>query len=151
MDHLSVGITWKLKHPERGLALGSPLLTDPSYANGWPIDFIHFGQVPADGLKIILQTSPSKAEDEKLLLRPEACHIETVCLYVAMPFRRTGVDLPVNGSYITTETIILTPTSRGYVTIASSNPEDPPIIDCNFNATEADRYILREGSGTLSA
>ena len=62
-----------------------------------------------------------------------------------MPFRHTGLDLPVDGSYVTTETIILTPTSRDYVTISSSSPEDPPVIDCNFNATEADRYILREG------
>jgi choline dehydrogenase-like flavoprotein len=39
----------------------------------------------------------------------------------------------------------LTPASRGSVTLASSDSFDPPIIDINFNATEADRYILREG------
>src|ERR1700733_2362549 len=30
-------------------------------------------------------------------------------------------------------------------TLASSDPFNQPIIDINFNATEADRYILREG------
>jgi hypothetical protein len=57
----------------------------------------------------------------------------------------SGVDVAPTGEYITTLTVCLTPTSRGSVTIASSDPGDPPVIDVNFNATEADRYILREG------
>lgn len=145
MDHLSVGLTWKLKHPERGLAMGSPLLVDPSFANGWPMDFIQFGHVSTEGIKAVLQSSPTKVEDEKLLLRPDACHTETVCLYAPMPHHMTGTNLKVEGEHITTVTICLNPTSRGYVTIASSDPTDPPIIDVNFNATEVDRYILREG------
>jgi len=145
MDHLAVGLNWKLRHPERGLAMGSPLLVDPSFANGWPMDFIRFGHVSTVGIQEVLTSSPTKAEDEKLLLRPDACHTETFCLYAPMPHRMTGINLKVDGSHITTQTICLTPTSRGYVTIASANPTDPPIIDVNFNATEVDRYILREG------
>ena len=30
------------------------------------------------------------------------------------------------------------------MTIRSAKAEDPPLIDANFNATESDRYILRE-------
>lgn len=148
MDHLALGLTWKLKRPEKGLALGSPLLADPSFANGWPIDFIQFGQVPIDGLEAVMKSTPSEAADRELLLRPEACHIETVCLYAPMGQRMSGVELPFDGSFITTLTVCLTPTSRGYVSIASSNPADPPIIDVNFNATEVDQYILREGLKT---
>ena len=144
-DHLSVGLTWKLKHPEKGLALGSPLLTDPSFFNGWPLDFIQFGQVSTDGLETILQGSRTESADRKILLRPEACHTETVCLYAPMGVRMSGVDVAHTGEYITTITVCLTPTSRGSVTLASSDPADPPIIDVNFNATEADRFILREG------
>jgi choline dehydrogenase-like flavoprotein len=144
-DHLSVGLTWRLKHPEKGLALGSPLLTDPSFFNGWPVDFIQFGQVPANELKTILQGSTTESTNRKILLRPEACHTETICLYAPLGVHMCGVDVAATGEYITTLTVCLTPTSRGSVTIASSDPADPPIIDVNFNATEADRYILREG------
>lgn len=57
----------------------------------------------------------------------------------------SGVDVAPTADYIITITICLTPTSRGGVTVASSNLTDPPIININFNATEVDRYILCGG------
>ena len=140
-DHLGGGLTWKLKHVEEGLALGSPLLTDTFLIEGSRLDFIQFGQVSTYGLNKLLR---GKA-DQQLLLRPEACHTETICMYIPMGVGMTGVDAAPNGQYITTISICLTSTSRGSVTTASSDPADPPIIDINFNATEVDRYVLREG------
>jgi choline dehydrogenase-like flavoprotein len=48
------------------------------------------------------------------------------------------------GEYITTLTVCLTITSRDSVTIASADPAGPQVIDVDFNATEAGRYILHE-------
>lgn len=37
------------------------------------------------------------------------------------------------------------PESRGTVRLASSNPNDAPLIDPNYLATEHDRFVMREG------
>lgn len=37
------------------------------------------------------------------------------------------------------------PTSKGSVTINSTDPSDPFVIDPNYFATEVDRYVLRTG------
>jgi len=37
------------------------------------------------------------------------------------------------------------PTSRGEVTLCSANPLEPPRIQFNYNATEADRSVMRSG------
>lgn len=141
VDHLAVGMTWKLKHPEEGLAIGSPLFNDPSYFTGWPLDFIEFGPLdrPAE-LEPLIQS----AEDREFLLRPDASHMEIVTLYVPMGARLTGIDAAIDGSHISTIAVCLATTSKGCVTIQSANPEVPPVIDTNFNATETDRYISRE-------
>ncbi|KIV79958.1 hypothetical protein, variant [Exophiala sideris] len=140
-DHLGVGMTWKLKHPEKGLAIGSPLLTDPSYFAGWPMDFIEFNQVN-DRAK--LESLVENPKDRQFLLREGASHMELVTVYAPMGQRLTGVDAAFDGTHITTLSICVATTSRGSVTIRSTNPDDPPIVDPNLNSTEADRYLLRE-------
>jgi choline dehydrogenase len=37
------------------------------------------------------------------------------------------------------------PEARGSVTLASADPEAPPVIDQNYNGTENDRRVMREG------
>ncbi|EXJ82765.1 hypothetical protein A1O3_06580 [Capronia epimyces CBS 606.96] len=141
VDHLAVGITWKLKHPEKGLAIGSPLFNDPSYFAGWPLDFILFGPLDEPGN---LEPLIKDAADREFLLRPDASHMEIVTLYAPMGPRLTGIDAAMDGSHASSIAVCLTTTSKGSVTIRSANSEDPPIIDTNFNATETDRYISRE-------
>ncbi|KAJ3542294.1 hypothetical protein NMY22_g3567 [Coprinellus aureogranulatus] len=48
-------------------------------------------------------------------------------------------------SYISISSIIISPTSRGYVKLSSSDPFDHPIIDPNYLSSEFDRYTIREG------
>lgn len=50
----------------------------------------------------------------------------------------------MDGTYFTTATIGLLPTSRGAISLASDNPADMPVIDPNHYATSADRVMLRE-------
>jgi choline dehydrogenase-like flavoprotein len=54
-DHLTLCQWWKLRHPERGQAFGTPLWTDPSYFLGKPIDWIVFSQTPQEQLKNALK------------------------------------------------------------------------------------------------
>lgn len=139
-DHLGVWMTWKLKHPEKGLAIGSPLFADPSFFTGWPMDFIEFGPLDEpDRLEPLI----ANAEDRDLLLRPDASHMELAFIY-APHGRSKGVDTPMDGSYISSLVILLTPTSKGSITLNSSHPQDPPVVDVNFYATETDRHIMRE-------
>ena len=79
-DHPGNEVIWKLKYPEEGLALGSPLLTDPSSIEVSPLDLIQFGQISTYGLNKLLHDKG----DRQLLLRPEACQTETICIYAWM-------------------------------------------------------------------
>ena len=142
MDHPTTGIVWKLKHPENGLAAGSPLFNDPSYFNGWPLDFIKFG--PVDDLAE-LRPLVKNQYDNDLLLRSDASHVELVTLYVPMSRMYTGQDVPMDGSHISTVVACLTPSSRGSIKLKSADISDSPVIDVNFLDTEADRHIMREG------
>ncbi|EHY53771.1 hypothetical protein HRR83_003985 [Exophiala dermatitidis] len=141
VDHLAIGMTWKLKHPEKGLAFGSPLLTDPSYFAGWPLDFMEFGQLDEPDKLVPLIKS---AEERDFLLRPGTSHMEIVTLYAPMGAKFVGIDAAMDGSHLSSIAVCLATTSKGSVTIRSANPEDPPVIDTNSNATETDRYISRE-------
>jgi choline dehydrogenase-like flavoprotein len=58
--------------------------------------------------------------------------------------------VPMDGSHVTTSVVSLLPTSRGTITLASKDPKDAPIIDPNYFATEADRYVLRTGLKNIS-
>ncbi len=147
-DHLGLGLTWKLKHPEKGLALGSPLLMDPSYFAGWPMDFIEFSSLNELSTLQPLIEDPA---DREFLLRQGASHMELVPLYVPLGSRLAGIDAAIDGSHITTLCVCLATTSRGSVTIKSANAEEPPVIDVNSNATKSDRYILREALRKMSS
>jgi choline dehydrogenase-like flavoprotein len=140
-DHLAMDITWKLKHPERGLAIGSPKFTDPTYFRGSPLDFIVFDKL--DNLEKLGSLAESQ-EDRDLLLRPDASHVEIVTVYAARGNRHTGWDAALHGSYISTVAVALTTTSRGTITLQSARIQDPPVSDVNFFDTEVDRHISRE-------
>src|SRR5438874_1310782 len=49
-----------------------------------------------------------------------------------------------DGTHITTSVICMLPTSRGSIKLEDTNPHSAPLVDPNYMATEADRYILRE-------
>ncbi|KAF4610054.1 hypothetical protein D9613_010669 [Agrocybe pediades] len=54
------------------------------------------------------------------------------------------VALPATGSFMTIVTVVISPTSRGSITLASSNPFDKPLINPNFLSTDFDIFAMRE-------
>lgn len=56
------------------------------------------------------------------------------------------MEVPFDGTHIASAVLMLLPTSRGCVTLASSNTQDDPNLDPNPLSTEVDRAMLREGT-----
>ncbi|KIM39564.1 GMC oxidoreductase [Hebeloma cylindrosporum] len=81
----------------------------------------------------ILQTVPDPASG------PKTAHFE---LLISNGLSRP--PFPTSGNYLSIGTVLITPTSRGSVSINSSNPFDAPLIDPNFLATDFDIFALRE-------
>jgi choline dehydrogenase-like flavoprotein len=143
-DHLAACLWWKLKHPEDGLALGTSAWSDKAYSKGLPADWIAFQHIPSE---IVIKALEQDGEDTKdhSLLDPRRCHLETLIPYAPAGAQIAGVEIPLDGTCITTAVLNMTPTSRGTITISSNDPQLPPMIDPNYNATEFDRQSLRYG------
>ena len=146
-DHFAHFQIWKVRNPEKGLALGSPLLSDPVYFKGLPCDWSVNEAVPSTILKPALHADDPKVTTKPTapnhpLLNPGRCHVETLVVYspVGAP------SIPFDGTYISTSVMLLLPTSRGHVSIASGSSKDPPVIDSNYYSTIADRTSLIYGT-----
>ncbi|KAJ8689751.1 hypothetical protein PTI98_012620 [Pleurotus ostreatus] len=55
-----------------------------------------------------------------------------------------GVPAPATGSFMSISSALISPTSRGFVKLASSNPFTNPIIDPQFLSTEFDVFTMVE-------
>ncbi|KAJ3517011.1 hypothetical protein NLJ89_g768 [Agrocybe chaxingu] len=58
-----------------------------------------------------------------------------------------GITLPPfpeSDNFLAVSNVVLTPTSRGSITINSTNPFDAPLINPNLLGTDFDRYTMRE-------
>ena len=65
-------------------------------------------------------------------------------LLVSALFGQNGRKMaPMHGFYAHIN--VARPQSRGSVTLASADPDAPPVIDQNYNATDNDRRVMREG------
>ncbi|KAL9063492.1 MAG: hypothetical protein Q9161_009441 [Pseudevernia consocians] len=146
-DHQMIFRYWKLRHPEKGLAMGSPALTDPAFLKGNPADWLATLTVPADGLKAALakdEVNPTVADNHVLLKGPRS-HLEMNVLYGVFGSEQIGLEIPLDGSAIMSYYMACLPSARGSITLASTDPTDHPIIDPNYCGTEADRFVMREG------
>lgn len=147
-DHLMLFRYWKLRHPEKGLALGSPLFGGPgsNYEKGGPVDWLVTSPIPTAPLKAAIEKDEGGpvTEDHPLLKGPRS-HLEMNLLYAALGAEAIGLKIPMDGQSITTFYMGCLPSSRGSIALSSTNPADPPIIDPNYYATEVDKHVMREG------
>ena len=138
-DHCSIAQFWKLRHPEKGLSLGGPGWDKPEYQHGNPIEWIVVDNTPADLIKTAMQ-----ADGHSYTSRCSQSDIEFVISYAPMGGNPTERP-PFDGTHIGTATMNMLPTSRGSITITSSDPTGSPVIDPNYFGTEADRVAMRAG------
>lgn len=137
--------TWKLGKPEKGLALGSSLMTAPAFfKNLLPVNWAVNETVPSNLLEPALQAGIAEGTTNSTtqgasLLGPDRCHVETLIVY-------STVGTPLDGTQITSSVLLHLPTSRGSVSITSASPADPPAINPNDYATKADRVSLMYGT-----
>lgn len=141
-DHLNVAQWWKLREIGAGLALGDPKFNNPAFLKGYPTEWVVTQTVPHEGLTAAWATDEGIASDQlDAALHPSRSHTESLISYVAM--NPANPTVPMDGSHVTSVVVGLLPTSRGSVTLASTDPNAAPVIDPNYYATEADRYVIR--------
>jgi choline dehydrogenase-like flavoprotein len=136
---------WKLRYPEKGLAIGSPLFGGPNYEKGGPTDFMVRAPIPREDLKAAIEKDEGPISDSHPLLKGPRTHLEMLLMYIAYGTEEQNLSIPIDGNSVTTFWMACLPTSRGSVTIASSDPKENPVIDPNYYATETDRHVMREG------
>jgi choline dehydrogenase-like flavoprotein len=143
-DHLEVLQWWKLRNPAAGLAMGSPAWTNPAYFRGVPCDWYVCQQTPPQQLRSALAKDVVQDVDHHQLLFPDSYHAEAFVIYApAAP--QAQLDVPFDGSIVTSFVLGMTPTSRGTVKLASASPSSPPLVDPNGYSIEVDRCSMREG------
>ncbi|KAJ4303224.1 hypothetical protein N0V90_002117 [Kalmusia sp. IMI 367209] len=147
-DHMMLFRYWKLCHPEEGLALGSPLFGGPgsNYEKGGPVDWLVTTPIPLAPLKAAIEQDEGRpVPDNHPLLKGPRSHLEMNLLYAALGAEAIGLQIPFDGTSIMTFYMGCLPTSRGSVTLGSTDPADQPVIDPNYYATETDRHVMRQG------
>ena len=144
-DHLALGIAWKLKPSiqERGAALGHAKWgKTPSNAEGMPMEWIVHASVPPSALLPALQADGEILSAPKQLLLKERAHTMMLVAYGPMALG-PNLSVPMDGSHISSIALLYQPTSRGTLTLSSTNSEDPPVINPAYYATQADKVMLR--------
>ena len=144
-DHMMLFRYWKLRHPERGLALGSPLFGGPNFEKGGPVDWLVTSPISTAPLKAALERDAGPVSDDHPLLTGPRSHLEMNLLYAVFGAEAQGLHIPMDGNSIMTFYMGTLPTSRGSIRLSSNDPAAPPLIDPNYFATEADKHVMREG------
>jgi len=145
---------WKLHRPRKGLAMSSPALADPVFQRGNPADWLAAMTVPAAGLQAAVAKDEhqdiSDVTSDHTLLKGPRSHLELNVLYVVFAAEQIGLQIPVDGSVIMSYYLACLPSSRGTVTLASTDPLAAPIINPAYSNMQADRYVMREVWRVLS-
>lgn len=147
-DHLALHQAWKLT-PEAqslGAAAGHARFNKPEYADGIPVEWFATGTVEESGLRAALGRDGVAPDSHAHVAQPRS-HYQIMTAYAPLSMG-DGHDVPIDGTHISTGALLYLPTSRGTVTIDSSDPLAHPVIDPGYYATEADRHMLRSALRT---
>lgn len=151
-DHQMIFRYWKLRHPKKGLAMGCSTFTDPALVHGNPADWLATMTVPTNGLKaaIAKDGGTSNATNNHMLLKGPRSHLEMNVLYAAFGAEQIGLQIPIDGTAIMSYYMACLPSSRGSITLASTDLATHPVIDLNYCGSHADRFVMREGWRVVS-
>lgn len=154
-DHVVVPLYWRLQKPEQGLAAGSEAFNSPAFQEGTPADYILTASAPHSDMKRALYFDghgqhdhpyfEPHVPDDHPYLKPPRGHYEVLFCYAPAMATFAEMDIPFDGSHITSCVNMMLPTARGSVSIRSKDCRDNPIIDPNCLSTEVDRTMIRAG------
>lgn len=143
-DHPLLFRFWKLCNSTAGVAFGHANF--PPYAHGGPNDWIVAQPIDKAGIAAALsKDTNTPAADAQSYLTGSRIMLESGVLYGAFGAEAIGLQLPADGSHLTSFFMLTLPTSRGSVTLASGRANDSTQVDPNYLATELDRHGMREG------
>jgi choline dehydrogenase-like flavoprotein len=151
-DHMMLFRYWKLREPDKGYALGSPLFGGPHYEKGGPVDWLVTTPISTEPLRAAIEKDEGggQVRDDHALLKGPRSHLELLLLYAAYGSDAQGLQIPMDGKSIMTYHMGCLPTSRGSITLSSNDPAAPPVIDPNYYATEVDKHVMRTGFRMVS-
>ncbi|KAJ6481563.1 aryl-alcohol oxidase-like protein [Mycena vitilis] len=143
-DHSSVGLSWSVNSTEtlESITQNTTAFND-AFAQ-WnrthtgplvDLGITNVGWLRLDPESEILKEFPDPSAG------PNTGHIEMI--FAAGFFRRVG-PIP-QGHFLNIATVMVTPMSRGSITLNSSNPLDPPLINPQYLSSEFDLLVAREG------
>ncbi|CAJ2508466.1 Uu.00g134920.m01.CDS01 [Anthostomella pinea] len=135
-DHYALHLAYRLCDPSLGYAFGGAGFQDPAFFKGLPWDWIANRPLPDDILTKHKNETKTGWENRNVY--------EVMTAYVV-----PGIPgIPVDGTHISTSTMLLLPTSRGTVKLRSSSPADLPRIQPNYLSTQHDREAMVDGTRT---
>lgn len=142
-DHLAVTMWWKLRHAEKGLAAGSPSFHKPEFFEGLPCDWTITGRVPLEDLENALAADDDPVGKQQISAYPERSHYELLMVYAPASLPMTAMEIPFDGTHMTSAILNLMPTSRGSVMIRSKDVGEDPDVNPAYLSTHTDRTMLR--------
>jgi len=142
-DHFALFQVFKLRDPDRGLSIGHPKLASPAFMKGLPVDWSVNEALPTTLLQQALAADGNNL-DAQALGKDGRPHVETMVLYHPL-----APGIPVDGRFVGSSIMLTLPTSRGTVGLASSLPDDEPLIEPNYFTTAMDRAVLVHGARRL--
>lgn len=151
-DHICFAQYWKLRDPSAGAAAGSPAFDDnPTFQQGLPSNYILTENAPDATLRKAFAADGLDESTQQQYLDPPRGHFEAFFMYLPAATPVTEMDIPLDGTHITSMTAILLPTSRGRISLTSNDARTDPLIDPHYFSTEADRTMMRAGVRRLLA
>ena len=143
-DHVSLIQFWRLKDElaARGVAAGSERFSQrPEASQGLPFDFVTTAAIPAEKMASALQPDNNNARQPW----HSRAHFELMVAYTLLERGNPAFSAPFDGTHISTAVLLLQPTSRGSITLASNDPAVNPLVDPAYLATTTDQTTMREG------
>ncbi|KAL9714603.1 hypothetical protein Ac2012v2_001260 [Leucoagaricus gongylophorus] len=135
-DHPYVSVVWTVNSTAPPMNATAALEewrqnhTGPYSMSPTASNHIAFLRLPDDSPIFETTTDPAAG--------PNTPHMELT------PLHGGGIEQTVDGTFVSMGITFLTPTSRGSLTVSSTNPFDIPQIDLNLLASEFDIFTYRE-------
>ncbi|KAJ7031486.1 alcohol oxidase [Mycena alexandri] len=145
-DHPTFAVTWSVNSTmtlesisENATAFNEALAQWNQTQTGPMVDLgvTHVGWLRLDSDSPIFETFQDPAAG------PNTGHIELI--FEAGIVRRPAGTVTPQGHFINIGVAVVTPISRGSITLNSSNPLNPPLIDPGFLTSDFDLFVAREG------